>query len=94
MEFSEEYLNRMVDASIEKRLITHNCEKNKCPKCKLSEMKPTYQAVGTSHKFNRKIENVKSFMNNDTYYVSDTVKKEHIIWTCPDCGYQVAKEIG
>lgn len=66
---------------------------NWCPKCKLANMKPQYEPEGVTRKFNRAIEGVVKFMRNDTYYISDTVKKEHIIWTCPECGYQVAKEI-
>lgn len=63
----------------------------KCPKCNGVEISVEYQPEGKSEKFNRLLDGVKAFMKNDTYYHSDTVKKEHLIFTCKNCGYQKAE---
>lgn len=62
-----------------------------CPKCNNDQNSVEFQPCGKSERFNRLIDGIKKFMKDDSYYSSDTVKIEHLIYTCKNCGYQVAE---
>lgn len=61
-----------------------------CPKCTGSDISVVYHPVNETQPFNRLIDGIKKFMQNDSYYTSDTVKMEHLIYTCDRCGYKKA----
>ena len=62
----------------------------KCIKCEHEELKVRYYQEGETDAY-RSIGNREQFMRNDSYYVQDKVKKEHLVYTCQRCGYQKAE---
>ena len=64
-----------------------------CKKCGAkNSFKVEYEPEGVFRPFERSIHNINLFMRNDTYYQTDRVKKEHLIYTCKTCGYREAQK--
>ena len=63
----------------------------KCPKCEGHNVKVDYIGVGTQIYWADRVAFQSQFCRNDTYYTSDKVKTEHLVYTCLNCGYKVAE---
>lgn len=62
-----------------------------CKKCNGKTISVKYCPVDMERSFKSGIDNVGQFMRGDTYYVRDTVEKEHLVYTCDTCRYQRAE---
>lgn len=62
-----------------------------CPKCGGIGTSVIFRHIGASVHFEEGIDGVSKFKRGDTYYHSDTVIAEHLIYTCNTCGYRKAE---
>lgn len=67
-------------------------EKNHCSKCGSINMKPEFKHRGAKIYWSehKEIENLSDFTKNDTYYSSDSIIRECIIYKCTLCGSKKA----
>lgn len=65
-----------------------------CTKCGNKEINIQYKHVDEKVYWieHKQIKNISRFCRNDTYYSSDNIEKECLVYTCETCGYKEAKE--
>lgn len=61
-----------------------------CAKCGSEDIATKYMNVGDDVLWSANVANQGQYLRGDTYYVSDTVTKEHLVKKCRVCGYKWA----